>query len=79
MFEVARHDQTAAWSPFLPLIEDVSEEQVYMPLFDCSNTLAGLSNSPIACPPVSPELLSTYLDYYLQRGAVMLPRGNGHV
>jgi amino acid adenylation domain-containing protein/thioester reductase-like protein len=54
--------------PFLPLLEEVSAEQAYMPPFDCRNTLAGLAGSGIACPPVGPALLRTYLDYYGRQG-----------
>jgi amino acid adenylation domain-containing protein/thioester reductase-like protein len=58
--------------PFLPLLEEISAEQAYMPPFDCRNTLAGLAGSGIACPPVAPALLRTYLDYYGRQG--FLPR-----
>jgi hypothetical protein len=54
--------------PFLPLLEEISAEQAYMPPFDCRNTLAGLSGSGIVCPPVGPALLRTYLDYYGRQG-----------
>jgi len=54
--------------PFLPLLEEVSAEQAYMPPFDCRNTLAGLAGSGIVCPPVGPALLRTYLDYYSRQG-----------
>ena len=56
------------WNPFLPLIEEVSVEQVFMPPFDCRNTLEGLAGSPISCPPVGPELLGTYLSYFSRIG-----------
>jgi thioester reductase-like protein len=54
--------------PFLPLLEEISAEQAYMPPFDCRNTLAGLSGSGIVCPPVGPALLRTYLEYYGRQG-----------
>ncbi|HSM56063.1 MAG TPA: amino acid adenylation domain-containing protein [Candidatus Sulfomarinibacteraceae bacterium] len=57
-------------NPFLPLIEEVSAEQVFMPAFDCSQTLAGLADSDVSCPPVGPALLQTYLDYLRQKGLV---------
>lgn len=51
------------WNPYLPLLDEVSEEQVFMPTFDCSNTLQALSGSSISCPPVNLALLQTYLSY----------------
>ncbi len=32
--------------------------------FDCQNTLNGLANSAIACPPVNSKLLATYFAYF---------------
>jgi len=58
----------AGWNPFLPLIEEVSEEQVFMPPFDCRNTLAALEGSEVRCPPVGPALLGTYLGYLVSSG-----------
>jgi len=54
--------------PFLPLLEEISAEQAYMPPFDCRNTLTGLAGSGITCPPVGPALLHTYFDYYGRQG-----------
>jgi thioester reductase-like protein len=59
--------------PFLPLLEEVSAEQAYMPPFDCRNTLSGLAGSGIVCPPLGPALLRTYLAYYGRQG--LLPVG----
>ena len=56
---------------FLPLLEEVTVEQVFMPAFDCHNTLQGLEESAIVCPPVGPRLLYTYLSYFQRKG--MLP------
>ncbi len=55
------------WNPYLPLLDEVSEEQVFMPTFDCRNTMQALAGSDITCPPVGRELLETYLSY-LQLG-----------
>jgi len=52
-------------SAYLPLLEEVTAEQVYMPTFDCGNTLAGLQGSDVICPPVSPALLGTYFDFFV--------------
>ncbi len=56
------------WLPFLPLIEEVDESQVFMPPFDCRNTLDGLAGSTVTCPPVGAELLGTYLAYFNRIG-----------
>lgn len=58
---------------FLPLLEEVTAEQVFMPPFDCRRTLEGLANSGVLCPPVGPALLSTYLAYLGRRGALPAP------
>jgi len=52
------------WNPFLPLIEEVGEQQVFMPPFDCQNTLDGLANTTVGCPPVGPELFARYFSYF---------------
>ncbi|MDF5715443.1 MAG: amino acid adenylation domain-containing protein, partial [Rhizonema sp. NSF051] len=36
--------------------------------FDCQNTLNSLAETSINCPPVSAELLSTYISYYIRSG-----------
>ena len=60
--------ENSDWLSFLPLIEEVDESQVFMPPFDCRNTLDGLANSDVYCPPVGFELFSTYLKYFDQLG-----------
>jgi thioester reductase-like protein len=56
------------WEPYLPLLEEVEEAQVFMPEFDLSNTLSGLDGSGVQCHPVNHELFSTYLKYFTPRG-----------
>jgi hypothetical protein len=58
-------------SPFLPLLEEVTAEQVFMPTFDNSNTLQGLAGTGVTCPPVGPELLQTYLGFFQSSGFVV--------
>jgi len=62
------HLPSDGWEPYLPLVEEVDEEQVYMPEFDLNNTLAGLKDSGIVCHPVNARLFSTYLDYFTPQG-----------
>jgi amino acid adenylation domain-containing protein/thioester reductase-like protein len=53
---------------FAPLLQEVGPEQVFMPAFDCRNTLSILRDTDIHCPPVGPELLNTYLKYLTGQG-----------
>jgi thioester reductase-like protein len=61
------------WEPYLPLIEEVEEKQVFMPEFDLSNTLTRLDGSGIHCHPVNDRLFSAYLKYFLPRGFIEKP------
>lgn len=56
------------WEPYLPLLEEVEEQQVFMPVFDLTNTLTALEGSAIRCHPVNAQLFSTYLNYFVPRG-----------
>ncbi|MCC6191127.1 MAG: amino acid adenylation domain-containing protein [Anaerolineales bacterium] len=60
-------------SPFLPLIEDVTLDQVFMPRFDCRNTLAGLAGTGVRCPPLDAGLLDHYLNTLLRSGLAPRP------
>ena len=53
-----------SWNPFLPLLDEITAEQVFMPTFDHSHTLQGLAGTGVTCPPVGPELLQTYLKFF---------------
>jgi len=64
LFALAMQGSADGASAYLPLLEEVTAEQVFMPPFDCRNTLAGLVGSGVICPPVGPALLRTYLDYF---------------
>jgi hypothetical protein len=68
LFRQVPHMPFDDWQPYLPLLEEVEEKQVFMPEFDLSNTLAGLIGSGIRCHPVDDELFSTYLKYFTPRG-----------
>jgi thioester reductase-like protein len=41
--------------------------------YDCQNTLNGLSNSSICCPPINAELIKTYLLYFIRQGVIASP------
>ena len=68
LFRQIPHMPSDGWEPYLPLLEEVDEKQVFMPEFDLSNTLTRLDGSGIRCHPVNDELFSTYLKYFTPRG-----------
>jgi thioester reductase-like protein len=41
--------------------------------FDCRNTLAGLKDSPVICPPADFALIDAYLSYLVRRGVLDAP------
>jgi thioester reductase-like protein len=61
------------WEPYLPLLEEVEEKQVFMPEFDLSNTLMRLEGSGIRCHSVDEQLFTAYLKYFLPRGFLLKP------
>ena len=61
------------WEPYLPLIEEVEEKQVFMPEFDLTNTLTALDGSGIVCHPVNGKLFTTYLQYFTPNGFLGKP------
>lgn len=77
LFERALKQGNEGWMSFLPLVEAVDQEMVYMPRFDCRNTVAGLSESSVSCPPVDFDLLSTYLNHFLRSEFIKLPKAKG--
>ena len=72
LFRQSAYMPSDGWEPYLPLLEEVEEKQVFMPEFDLTNTLAGLNGSGIVCHPVNGQLLSRYLKYFAADG---LPEG----
>ena len=64
--------------PFLPLFsEPTSEERksifreyLNMPILDCQNTLDGLADTSIQCPPVDEKLLDTYFSSFIRNGLI---------
>jgi len=73
LFSQIPHMPSDGWEPYLPLIEEVEEKQVFMPEFDLSNTLTRLDGSGIHCHPVNDHLFSTYLQYFIPRGFLEKP------
>jgi len=74
LFSVVIRIENGGWEPYLPLIEEVEEKQVFMPQIDLSNTLSKLEGSDIVCPPVDGKLLSTYINAFIENGLIERPR-----
>ncbi|MFN8433384.1 MAG: amino acid adenylation domain-containing protein [Anaerolineales bacterium] len=68
LFRQTAYMPSEGWEPYLPLLEEVEEKQVFMPEFDLSNTLTRLKDSGIICHPVNGPLLSRYLKYFTSEG-----------
>jgi hypothetical protein len=64
LFRQTAYMPSDGWEPYLPLLEEVEEKQVFMPEFDLTNTLTRLNGSGIVCHPVNGQLLSRYLKYF---------------
>jgi thioester reductase-like protein len=64
LFRQTAYMPSDGWEPYLPLLEEVEEKQVFMPEFDLTNTLTSLAGSGIVCHPVNGDLLSRYLKYF---------------
>ena len=73
LFRQIPHMPSDGWEPYLPLIEEVEEQQVFMPEFDLTNTVTRLEGSGVQCHPVNAELFSTYLNYFIPRGFLQKP------
>ncbi|MEM8642936.1 MAG: SDR family oxidoreductase, partial [Cyanobacteria bacterium P01_G01_bin.54] len=64
------------WESLLSVFPaELSEEhyQILKLKFDGENTLQGLKNTSITCPPVDHQLLSTYLSYLINYGFLKPP------
>ena len=73
LFKTVLHMENGGWEPYLPLIEEVEQKQIFMPQIDLSNTLARLEGSGIHCQPVNAELMSTYFRAFYEHGLIPKP------
>jgi thioester reductase-like protein len=48
-----------------------------IPEFDCQNTLAGLAETSIACPPIDSQVLEAYFSYFVRCGFLNAPPAGG--
>jgi hypothetical protein len=65
-----------AGNPFLPLLQEVTDAQVFMPRFDCRHTLRDLEGSGVSCPPVDETLLQVYLGRLRAQGLLPAPQAS---
>jgi thioester reductase-like protein/non-ribosomal peptide synthase protein (TIGR01720 family) len=69
--------ENALHSLVLLFSESVSEpSNSAMRQFDCQNTLDGLADTSIICPPVDEQLLGTYFSYLIQTSFLAPPQPN---
>jgi amino acid adenylation domain-containing protein/thioester reductase-like protein len=66
--------------PLLPLLTEIIEGNITRmewyqntPDVDCQNTLNGLANTSISCPPMNAQLIDTYLSYLIDIGFIPPP------
>lgn len=57
-----------------PIFSDALLENSQIPKFSCKNTLDGLANTSIVCPPLDEKLLSTYFSYFVRSGFLEAPQ-----
>ena len=73
LFKKVAFMENGGWEPYLPLIEEVEEKQIFMPRIDLANTLAKLADTGIECAPVDGQLLSTYINAFIARDLIQRP------
>ena len=54
----------------------IMESYQNTPDLDCQNTLNGLANTSINCPPMNAQLIDTYLSYLIKIGFIQPPSKN---
>ncbi|WP_309228793.1 SDR family oxidoreductase [Microcoleus sp. FACHB-831] len=64
--------------PLVPFWSKPPEVNTSSPLlkFDCKNTLDGLADTNINCPPISVELLTKVMSYLIKKGVLGNPNSN---
>ncbi|HQV93620.1 MAG TPA: hypothetical protein PLF41_04080, partial [Anaerolineales bacterium] len=73
LFKKVAFMENGGWEPYLPLIEEVEEKQIFMPRIDLSNTLTKLAGTGIECAPVNGQLLSTYIKAFIAHDLIQRP------
>lgn len=62
--------------PFAGFLAELEEHQTIIPQHDCQNTLQGLADTSIECPPVNDKLLYTYFTHFIRNEFVNVPQEN---
>jgi len=78
LLNIARHSPEHTLYPLVPFFPARETQKQTSPSggtkFDCQNTLAGLANTSVVCPPVDSELLNTYFSYLIHGGFLSPPQ-----
>ncbi|MCG6137829.1 MAG: amino acid adenylation domain-containing protein [Nostoc sp. LLA-1] len=77
LINIAEHYPEHPLYPLVPLLSEQNNNSAIFN-FDCQNTLDGLANTSIVCPPIDDDLLNTYLSHLMQKGflAALQPEGS---
>ena len=59
--------------PYQAMLMEMDDRSLQLPHYDCQQALQALAGSGIACPPVGPELLGTYIRYLWSVGYMPAP------
>ncbi|MDF5721977.1 MAG: amino acid adenylation domain-containing protein [Rhizonema sp. PD37] len=80
LLEIAERFPEHTLSPLLPFFPPRGSEKETSNFavlqLDCQNTLNGLADTSIVCPPVDEQLLCTYLSYLIRNGILEHPSLN---
>jgi thioester reductase-like protein len=69
-----RNSQANELYDLSPIFSDSLLEHAKIPIFDCQNTLQGLADTSIICPPIDLKLLSVYFSHFIQQGFLEAPQ-----
>ncbi|MBU7581849.1 MAG: amino acid adenylation domain-containing protein [Nostoc sp. TH1S01] len=73
LINIAEHYPEHPLYPVIPLLSDQNNNSAVLK-FDCQNTLDGLANTSIVCPPIDDDLLNVYLSYLMQKWFLEAPK-----
>lgn len=66
-----RRNRDNALFPFFWMFSETIP--LYLPQVDCKNTVSGLAETDIVCPPVDKKLVDTYCSYFINKGFLEPP------
>lgn len=77
LIKIAGHFPEHALYPLVSLFSgknsEEKEPQSAVLKFDCQNTIDGLADTSVVCPPIDDKLLSTYFSYLIDSGFLETP------